>query len=216
LDRTTVKNAAPRSVRKRTIGADHPETQDRRVQRTKSSLHEALIGLAREKPYPSIAVKEILDRANVGKSTFYTHFRDKDELLESGIHEMLQSIQDRSRYGSPLEQVVAFGLPILQHIDEHRRVSGQRMRREGRLAMHEHLGDVLTNLVADDLTRLMRSRRTTLRVPIELVARHVASAFVLVLNWWIESNDRLTPGEVDAHFRSLVLPALRELSDQAG
>jgi AcrR family transcriptional regulator len=57
------------------------------VQRTKSSLHNALIGLAREKPYPSIAVKEILDRANVGRSTFYPHFRDKDDLLESGIHE---------------------------------------------------------------------------------------------------------------------------------
>jgi hypothetical protein len=42
------------------------------VRRTKASLHDALIGLAREKPYPSIAVKEILDRANVGRSTFYT------------------------------------------------------------------------------------------------------------------------------------------------
>jgi AcrR family transcriptional regulator len=211
-----VKNAAPRSVRKRTIGADRPETPDRRVQRTKSSLHEALIGLAREKPYPSIAVKEILDRANVGKSTFYTHFRDKDELLESGIHEMLQSIQRRSGQGSSLEQVVAFSLPILRHVDEHRHVSGQQMTREGRLVMHEHLRDVLTNLIADDLVRLTRIRRTTQPVPIELIARHVATAFVLVLNWWVESNERLTPGEVDAHFRSLVLPALRELAGQAG
>src|SRR5262245_53483333 len=89
-----VKNTKSRPVRNGTSGPDRPATRDRRVQRTKTSLHDALIGLAIEKPYPSIAVKEILDRANVGRSTFYTHFRDKDDLLESGIHEVLLSMHD--------------------------------------------------------------------------------------------------------------------------
>ena len=84
-------------MRNRTSGANRPETGDRRVQRTKTSLRAALIGLAREKPYDSIAVKEILDRANVGRSTFYAHFRDKKDLLESGIHEMLRSVHGRPR-----------------------------------------------------------------------------------------------------------------------
>jgi AcrR family transcriptional regulator len=48
------------------------------------------MGLAREKPCPSIAVKEIPDRATVGRSTFYTHFRNKDDRLETGIHEILR------------------------------------------------------------------------------------------------------------------------------
>src|SRR5215217_9115898 len=89
LDGAAVKNVHHRPVRNGTFARNSPETADRRVQRTKSSLHNALIGLAREKPYPSIAVKEILDRANVGRSTFYMHFRDKDDLLESGIREIL-------------------------------------------------------------------------------------------------------------------------------
>jgi AcrR family transcriptional regulator len=86
-------------------------------------LHDALIGLAREKPYPSIAVKEILERANVGRSTFYTHFRDKDDLLEDGIHEVLQSIHARPCSGSTLERVLAFSLPLLP---AHRRASSCR------------------------------------------------------------------------------------------
>ena len=71
-----------------------PEQQvkDRRVQKTQGLLREALVSLIHEKSYNAIAVKEILDRANVGRSTFYTHFRDKDELLVSGIHEMMRSL----------------------------------------------------------------------------------------------------------------------------
>jgi len=57
------------------------QVNDRRIQKTKNLLHQALGSLIREKPYDAIVVKEILDRANVGRSTFYTHFRDKDELL---------------------------------------------------------------------------------------------------------------------------------------
>ncbi len=67
--------------------------KDRRIQKTQKLLHEALVSLMHEKSYDSIVVKEILNRANVGRSTFYTHFRDKDELLVSGIHEMLRSVQ---------------------------------------------------------------------------------------------------------------------------
>ena len=55
---------------------------DRRVQKTQDLLHGALASLIHEKSYDAIVVKEILARANVGRSTFYTHFRDKDELLE--------------------------------------------------------------------------------------------------------------------------------------
>ena len=197
-----------RRVQNGTSGAHRPETRDRRVQRTKSSLRDALIGLAREKPYDSIAVKEILDRANVGRSTFYTHFRDKHDLLESGIHEMLRSVYDQPRSGSALEQAVAFSLPILEYVDEHRRTDGARMSREGRASMHEHLEDTIANLITDDLALVMRSRPSAPQIPADLVARHVASTFVLVLNWWIESEAALTPVEVDARFRALVLPTL--------
>src|SRR4030095_8858067 len=66
--RNRMKNTRSSRVRKRTSGPDRPELPDRRVQRTKASLRNALIGLAREKPYRTIAVKEILERANVTDS----------------------------------------------------------------------------------------------------------------------------------------------------
>lgn len=204
-----MKNTHSRQVRNRTSGRNRSETPDRRVQRTKTSLHNALIGLAREKPYPSIAVKEILDRANVGRSTFYTHFRDKDDLLESGIHEILRSIQGQPGAVFTPERVVAFSLPLLKHIDEHRRAGGPRMKREGRVLMHEHMQDVLTSLIADELA--MSPDKGQVQIPTRLLARHVAAAFVLVLNWWVETDSPLTPAEVDARFRALVVPILAAL-----
>jgi AcrR family transcriptional regulator len=179
------------------------------VQKTKASLHNALIGLAREKPYPSIAVKEILNRANVGRSTFYTHFRDKDDLLESGIHEVLRSLHHRPRAASAPERIVAFSLPLLQHIDEHRHSAGPRMRSEGQVIMHQQLEDTLTNVMADELAATMRTSRA--HTPMDLVARYVASTFVLVLNRWVEVDTAWTPAETDARFRALVLPTLNNL-----
>jgi AcrR family transcriptional regulator len=164
------------------------------------------MGLAREKPYPSIAVKEILGRANVGRSTFYAHFRDKDDLLESGIREILQSIDGVPPSGSRVEHVVVFSLPILTHIDEHRRVGGATMKRDGRLAMHAHLRHVLTNWIAE--ASAPSSHEPASPVPTDLLGHYVAATFVLVLNWWIDKEPRLTPREVDARFRALVLPVL--------
>src|SRR5215813_1391152 len=56
---------------------------DRRVQKTRKLLQDALIELVAEKGYESVSIREILDRANVGRSTFYAHFQDKDQLLHS-------------------------------------------------------------------------------------------------------------------------------------
>src|SRR5262249_36282459 len=172
-------------VRNRTSGANRPETPDRRVQRTKTSLRNALMGLAREKPYASIAVKEILDRANVGRSTFYTHFRDKDELLESGIYEMLRSIRARPRKAPLLDRLVAFSLPILEHVADHRRSTAAQMPREGRAVMHEHLQAVLRTLIADELRTATGLEQAEPQISRDLVARHVASTFALVLDWWL-------------------------------
>jgi len=184
------------------------------VRRTKSSLHNALIGLAREKPYSAIAVKEILNRADVGKSTFYMHFRDKDDLLESGIHEVLHSTRGASASRSAVDRLLAFSLPLLTHIDGHRHAVGPQMRREGRLVMHARLSKALKELLLEDLAVAFPGSKSD--VPIDLVAQHLASTFELVLNWWVESAPTLSPTDVDARYRELIVPSLTGLINPAG
>src|SRR5215831_15507380 len=103
--------------------------KDRRIQKTLALLHEALGSLIREKPYDEIVLKEILDRANVGRSTLYTHFRDKDELLASGIHEMLRAVHaaDLPPSGKKDERIIRFSLPVFEHIHRHRQAGAAGM-----------------------------------------------------------------------------------------
>jgi AcrR family transcriptional regulator len=187
-------------------------TEDRRIQKTEKLLREALASLIREKPYDSIVVKEILDRANVGRSTFYTHFRDKDELLVSGIHNMLRSVQPTGlpTRGKRHEGILRFSLPIFEHIHEHRHSGVEaRMGTRGRAIIHEHLQRIIAERIADDLRKDFQARwKTASPVPLNLLVQYVASTFILVLNSWVESANPLPPKEADDLFRALVEPTL--------
>jgi AcrR family transcriptional regulator len=172
-ERVAVKNRHSAGVRNGTSPKNRPVTPDRQVQRTKTSLRDALMGLAWEKPYDAIAVKEILGRANVGRSTFYAHFHDKNELLESGIYEMLGSIHDRRPARGGIDDPLAFSRPIPDYIAEHRRC-GAAMPRDGRAVMHARLQTVLTNLISDDFAASVGGQRTP-AIPTDLFARHIAT-----------------------------------------
>jgi AcrR family transcriptional regulator len=192
------------------MSASRIPAKDRRIHKTRDLLHRALAGLIREKPYDSISVKEILDRANVGRSTFYTHFGDKDELLVSAIHDLLASMQSgKTPSAERSERMIGFSLPIFEHIDHHRRTGEARMGAEGRAHLHDHLRRVLAELIADDLAKgLAGSRKAEGQIPSRVLVEYLSSTFVLVLNWWIESRSRLSPREVNDVFRALALPTL--------
>jgi AcrR family transcriptional regulator len=185
--------------------------KDRRVQKTQKLLRDALVSLIHERGYDSIVVKEILDRANVGRSTFYTHFRDKDELLVSGIHDMLRSVQSAEPPSSakPYERIIWFSVPIFEYVHQHRLTGEARMETRGRVSLHEHLQKVLAELIADDVKQDFQGlRKPAGQIPQDLLVQYVASTFILVLNWWVETKSPLTPKEVNNLFRALVRPTL--------
>lgn len=190
-------------------------TKDRRIQKTEQLLREALVALIREKPYEDIAVKEILGRANVGRSTFYMHFHDKDDLLLRGIKDMLRSARAASGKRCPVAPyggIVWFSLPIFEHIEEHRRTGKATTGPREMRTMHEHLLQAITELIEDEVrTAVRRSGCIAGKASPQLASRWVASTFVLVLNWWVESDNPLTAREADSVFRGLVEPALPAL-----
>ncbi|HEX9201062.1 MAG TPA: TetR/AcrR family transcriptional regulator [Acidobacteriaceae bacterium] len=184
---------------------------DRRVARTQKLLRDALHSLIREKDYDAIVVKEILDRANVGRSAFYMHYRDKDELLASGIHDILGSVPStHPRAGGGQDgRLLWFSLPIFEHLDRHRREGHLRLGPRGRAILHGHLQKVLAELIAEDIRKSFQGKRKTAgQIPPELLVQYVASTFILVLNWWVESKSPLPTKEVDGLFRALILPTL--------
>ena len=184
---------------------------DRRVQKTRGLLHGALVSLIHEKAYDDVVVKEILARANVGRSTFYSHFRGKDELLDTGLRDMLRACAAGTPEcsGSRVERILRFSLPLFSHIQQFRGGRDWSTDAQRQAVVHERLRQALTEWAADDLRRVgYRSAEKGGGVPATLLAQHVAGTFVLVLNWWMASEEPLAAAAANARFRELVLPTL--------
>lgn len=88
------------------------------------------------------------------------------------------------------------------------------MGARGRAILHERLRHVLAELIADDVEKVRQGRlKSAGQLPSELIVNHVASTFVLVLTWWVESNSPLTATAVNDLFRSLTIPTLSACLD---
>src|SRR5215211_53883 len=80
-------------VRKRRAKTVKTEKEDRRSKRTRQLVSSALVDLMLEKQFDAITVQDILDRANVGRSTFYAHYTDKEDLLISEIARVIHQLE---------------------------------------------------------------------------------------------------------------------------
>ncbi|HSP17178.1 MAG TPA: TetR family transcriptional regulator [Thermoanaerobaculia bacterium] len=181
---------------------------DRRIQKTRMSLHEALMALVLEMPYADITVQQVLDRANVGRSTFYTHFQDKDELLMWGTEHLKATL---AAAASP-DDIVGFSQAMFEHAHGYRKV----YRALVNSPVWPHLRQRIHNIVAEQIRRdsaaaLRRLPRSKSKLPAELFVHYLAATLMAVLTWWIDHNSSLSAAEIDHVFRGLVQPAIRSV-----
>ena len=188
--------------------------QDRRVRKTQGRLRDAIVSLIHEKSYDSIVVKEILERADVGRTAFYSHFRDKDALLASGLQQLLEDHRKRSNrpVTDPLNTVLWFSLPFLEHVARFRH-RALHMHGKGRHVVHEHLRQVVIELIADDMRKLAgRSTAGAAGAPADVLVEYVVTTFLLVLNWWVDKGCAVPARQAHDMFRALVVPTLAALT----
>lgn len=181
-------------------------TPDRRVRRTRAALLDALLDLISEKGYEAITVADLIDRADVGRSTFYSHYTDKDDLLEDGLA-TLRSLIDASATGGTTAGVLRFSLPFLRHIDVHRRLARALLGhhgRGGRNGLLPQIESILADIVRAEFAALPVSRN----VPAEALVRFVVGAYTALLQWWLDSPTPVTPEELDRMARALMEPAI--------
>jgi AcrR family transcriptional regulator len=183
------------------------QPRDRRVGKTQRALKEALTGLILEKGYEAVTVQDVIDRADVGRSTFYAHYIDKDELLLAIFADLEIPAPDPSTW-RPDDPPFAWTLQLFRHFGTGKRVFKAVAGIEsGAIARHE------TNKWLEDLARAELSR---LGMPnrhdpatIEMVVRFMVGTFVGFMTWWMrDENEHLTAEQVDAGFRALVLPGV--------
>jgi AcrR family transcriptional regulator len=165
------------------------KTRDRRVERTQQLLREALLTLIREKGFEALTVQEIIDRANVGRATFYAHFDNKDDLLLSGFDEFRASLKAHqrdalSRGRNVEDRVFGFSHEIFSHTNEYREVFRAMVGKRSGAALQRLLHKLLVDLVREDVKQTV-ARPENGAVPAEAVVQFVAGALFGLLMWWL-------------------------------
>lgn len=189
------------------------KSTDRRVQRTRQLLRGALMSLIQEKGFEALSVQDIIDRANVGRATFYAHFNNKDDLLVSGLEELRASLKERQRQAlsggtSVDERAFAFSQEMFLHANEHRDMFRSMVGKQSGAVVQRLLHKMLVDLVRDDL-KAMTSGSATGSTPAEAVVQFVAGGLFGLLMWWADGKMRLSVEEVNTLFRRLAIPAIK-------
>jgi AcrR family transcriptional regulator len=163
---------------------------DRRVARTQRSLREALIALVHERGWDGVTVQDVCERADVGRSTFYVHFADKEELLLSGF-EIFRS-QLCEHVAARADESFAFLRPLIDHVREHQRLSRALVGKRSHHAVQKKFMHLVSEMVERDVSPLIAAgpRRNA-------VVRYLAGAIVELLVWWLDSRTGLDAAEIE-------------------
>jgi AcrR family transcriptional regulator len=176
---------------------------DRRVRRTRKALHDALLALMIEKGYDAVTVQDIIDRADVGRSTFYSHFTDKRDLLHSGLDDLRAMLGAPPAAGSDPAPVFRFSRAMLEHAHEQQRLARALIARADG-------GPVLAQLrlVIGEAVRAELTGRRGANPPDDLLVGYVVGAFLALMTGWLDTAPDMTPEQVDELFHTLVTPGL--------
>lgn len=183
---TVPKRKAPKS----------PRPSDRRVRRTAMALSHALVSLVLEKRYDAITVQDLLDRAGVGRSTFYSHYRGKDDLLLRSFERMLDMFDQRLPPGSPR---IAPVRELFEHVDQLRHFY-QAMRRARIL---DRQWQVAIERLSKSIERRLPERSHSGALPPAVAAQALAGALCALLRWWIETDTPYSAEQMDAMYHGI-------------
>ena len=188
---------------------------DRRVQRTRDLLQKALIELIGERGYDAITIQEIVDRANVGRTTFYLHYSSKDDLFMSCHEAIVSEFQSGPLYPHPLsrEELLSPEAPAgmtraYRHLEEARaRLYPIFQGKDGPLILRR-IRDWSAQEIEANLRAAFADADST--IPLDVLANYLAGAQIALVQWWLEKRRPHTPENLAQTFQRLQRAAIRE------
>jgi AcrR family transcriptional regulator len=180
---------------------------DQRILRTRNRLGNALIALVLEKPIDEVTVQQVLNRAGVGRSTFYLHFRDKDDLflsqLEDGLEmwtTALSKNQEKSRRVAPVREFFA-------HVADARKLYDSLVE-SGRI---QAFFDLAQGYFARGIARRLKeiSPANPGQHELDACSHGLAGNLLSLLKWWMDRGAKESPQAIDEVFHRMVWKGMR-------
>lgn len=187
---------------------------DRRQKKTRDAIFSAFAELLSQKHYNQISVQEIIDAANVGRTTFYAHFETKDYLLKSLCEELFGHIIDTAMglphghyhysCGNKTDSVF---LHLVRHLQENDRNILELLSSENNEIFMKYFKTNLRTLIVTQYAEKGLLKSATL--PEHYLVNHIASSFVETIDWWVSRGMKETPETITEYFLSVIEPVLR-------
>ena len=180
---------------------------DRRVRRSQKLLFDALMELILEKPYESVTVSEIVERADVARATFYLHYDDKDALLLSSLDALVENIVEEVKKFS--KQDLLSGAPhpalvVFEYVARNPALFRVVLSGQGGSLMLQRL----RYYAGQTAHQAIETLGVTPKVPPALIADFIAGAMLSVLTGWLEADIKPPPSEMAKMFYSLARPSI--------
>lgn len=186
---------------------------DLRKRKTRKAIFSAFTSLLSEKSYDKISVQNIIDAADVGRTTFYAHFETKDYLLRDLCEELFGHIID-SAMGLPHEhyhwsaesKTDSVFLHLLRHLQENDYgILGLLSSQNNEIFLRYFKSNLKRLIVTQYADKgLLKNSR----LPEDYLVNHIASSFVNTIDWWLLRKRKESPEEITGHFLAAIEPIL--------
>lgn len=173
---------------------------DRRIRRTQQALTGALVELMLEKGFDTLTVAEIADRADVGRSTFYAHYADKEDLLQGSLSELrdgLRAAIEDEAGAKASHPALRFCRPMAEHVGDNRRLHALFAGGRGSGMVQELMREMWADFIREGWPGAD-----------PLAVHAVAGAFEATVTWWLGTAPELSAEQVVLRFEALMTPAL--------
>lgn len=180
---------------------------DRRQRKTREAIYTAFTELLKSEPYARITVQQIIDKADIGRTTFYAHFETKDDLLRSLCTEIFDHVfsedlkKEKTHDFSDRYDTRAMVTHVLYHLQEHMEVLPGLLAGES--------GDVFMRFLREHLTELFSLvvPASAYAAPYAYVLNHMVCDFAETVRWWTE-NRQYSPEDICSFFFETTTAAL--------
>jgi AcrR family transcriptional regulator len=184
---------------------------DRRVARTRRLLRDALFALILEKGYDAVTIEDITERADLGRTTFYLHYRDKEELLLESIEGLIEDLKQQVMPKNLRDwRLFSPGQPqpleaVFQHAADNANLYRIILKGQGAPKASQRVANLISETVGEILAQ--RSEQAGYReraaVPLDVFAAYFAGALLGFITWWLETRPNYSPQQMSDLFLKL-------------
>ena len=178
-----------------------PSRHERRRLQTRTQLIETTLKLVLEKGYDAITIQDITDRADLGRGTFYIHFKDKADVVWAAIQDMMREMEQEGhrQFDPGMPQVEYYALRnIFRHAQANRDLYRVVFGGQGSAMLADRVQDLLAKILLHDILRAPGAARHEFDIPPEMLAQMLTGLITRILFWWLESPKKYSPEEMAA------------------